>query len=207
MDLYFSKGSDLRFRFPVTPRAVSITTPGRGRTAALIDTTEISLPGGPGLREIVFEALLPNQNYPFAVYQDGIFQPAAHFLGLIGRLETEREPFIFIFNGQSLPVTLEDCTVGEDASYGGDVMARLRLREAREAAVRVIRPSGGEAPPRPPPQAPPPATYTVVRGDTLWAIAKRHLGSGARWPEIHALNKDKVTNPNLIFPGQELVLP
>jgi hypothetical protein len=50
MDLFFTRDSALRFRFPVTPRAVSITAPGRGRSATLIDTAEISLPGGPGLR-------------------------------------------------------------------------------------------------------------------------------------------------------------
>ncbi len=50
-------------------------------------------------------------------------------------------------------------------------------------------------------------TYTVAAGDTLWGIATRFLGNGARWPEIHEANKDKIENPNLIYPGQTLVIP
>jgi nucleoid-associated protein YgaU len=50
-------------------------------------------------------------------------------------------------------------------------------------------------------------TYTIVAGDTLWAIAQRFLGNGARWPEIHEANKDKIDNPNMIYPGQTIVIP
>jgi nucleoid-associated protein YgaU len=208
MDLYFTKNTALRFRFPVTPRAVSLTAPGRGRTAALIDTTEISLPGGPGLREVSFEALLPNRRYPFAVYPDGVFRPAGYYLAMIEQLKAEREPFTVILGEKSMTVTLEGFTIAEDASFGGDVMISVRLRGTREAAVRILRPSGGVSPPpRPAPQTPPPRTYTVVRGDTLWAIARRFLGNGARWPEIHALNREAVPDPNLIRVGQVLRLP
>lgn len=50
-------------------------------------------------------------------------------------------------------------------------------------------------------------SYTVKSGDSLWAIAKKYYGNGAKWPKIHAANKDKVKNPNLIYPGQKLVIP
>lgn len=46
--------------------------------------------------------------------------------------------------------------------------------------------------------------YTVVKGDTLWGIAKMHLGSGHRYTEIVALNGLK---SSLIFAGQQLKLP
>ncbi|HQZ71067.1 MAG TPA: LysM peptidoglycan-binding domain-containing protein [Anaerolineae bacterium] len=50
-------------------------------------------------------------------------------------------------------------------------------------------------------------TYTVVPGDTLWAISARFLGNGARWKEIYEANKDKIKSPNLIYPGQTFVIP
>jgi nucleoid-associated protein YgaU len=208
MDLYFSKNAELRFRFPVTPRALRITSPARGGAVMTVDATEISLQNGLGLLDISFDALLPNRRYPFAVYGGGVFRPAAYFLGSIERLKTERGEFTMIFNDRSLSVTLESYSISEDASYGGDIMVGIRLREARVSSLRVIQPVTGQAPPRrPPPQAPAPKTYTVVKGDTLWAIAKRFLGNGTRWPEIHKLNKDKISNPNLIYPGERLVLP
>jgi nucleoid-associated protein YgaU len=50
-------------------------------------------------------------------------------------------------------------------------------------------------------------TYVVKSGDTLSKIAKELLGDANRWPEILAANKDKITDPNAIKPGQELKIP
>jgi nucleoid-associated protein YgaU len=56
----------------------------------------------------------------------------------------------------------------------------------------------------------PPArtTYTVVRGDSLWKIAKVCLGKGSRWGEIYELNKSVIgKNPGMIYIGQVFRLP
>ena len=47
-------------------------------------------------------------------------------------------------------------------------------------------------------------TYTVVRGDCLWNIAKKLLGSGSRYTEIKELNGMK---NNTIYAGQVLKIP
>jgi nucleoid-associated protein YgaU len=47
----------------------------------------------------------------------------------------------------------------------------------------------------------------VRRGDSLWRISKRHLGNGKKWARFYRLNKRKIDNPDLIFPGQTLILP
>ena len=47
----------------------------------------------------------------------------------------------------------------------------------------------------------------MKKGDCLWNIAKLLLGDGSRYTEIYALNRDKITNPNLIYPGQVLTIP
>jgi len=47
--------------------------------------------------------------------------------------------------------------------------------------------------------------YTVVKGDCLWTIAVRAYGDGFKWVEIAKANK--LTNPNLIYPGNILTLP
>ena len=51
------------------------------------------------------------------------------------------------------------------------------------------------------------ATITVQKGDSLWRIAKEQLGSGLKWKEIYEMNMDKIKDPNLIYAGQNLVLP
>jgi nucleoid-associated protein YgaU len=50
-------------------------------------------------------------------------------------------------------------------------------------------------------------TYTVKAGDTLSAIAKTHLGSAGAYMKIFELNKDQLTDPDKIKPGQVLRLP
>lgn len=47
-------------------------------------------------------------------------------------------------------------------------------------------------------------THTVVKGDSLWNIAKKYLGNGARYPEIKELNK---LTSNVIYSGQILKIP
>lgn len=50
-------------------------------------------------------------------------------------------------------------------------------------------------------------TVTVARGDTLVALARKHLNDEHRWREIYELNKDKLSSPDNIREGMELKLP
>ncbi|MBT9175236.1 MAG: hypothetical protein DDT22_00910 [candidate division WS2 bacterium] len=49
--------------------------------------------------------------------------------------------------------------------------------------------------------------YAIVveKGDSLWKIAQMYCGDGSLWPEIAKYNEIK--NPNLIYPGQEILIP
>lgn len=76
--------------------------------------------------------------------------------------------------------------------------------------------SGGSstAPPAAPPAAtPPPAAaaerrHVVAAGDSLSKIAKKHYGDASQWRRIYEANRETIGgNPDLIHPGQDLVIP
>jgi nucleoid-associated protein YgaU len=52
-----------------------------------------------------------------------------------------------------------------------------------------------------------PVFHTVVKGDTLWKIAEKTLGKGARYPEIFEANRPMLSDPDKIYPGQMLRIP
>lgn len=50
-------------------------------------------------------------------------------------------------------------------------------------------------------------TYTVVSGDSLSKIARHEYGDAGAWHRIYEANRDIITNPDLIYPGQTLRIP
>ena len=79
-------------------------------------------------------------------------------------------------------------------------------RAAEEQAVAAEQAQRAPAPAAPAPTATPaPQTYTVQRGDTLSAIAKRFYGHASEYRRIATANN--IANPDLIHPGQQLVIP
>ncbi|MGV7214745.1 LysM peptidoglycan-binding domain-containing protein [Bradyrhizobium sp. UFLA05-112] len=47
----------------------------------------------------------------------------------------------------------------------------------------------------------------VIRGDSLWQISRRAYGDGLSYALIYNANRDKIHNPDRIYPGQTFVLP
>ncbi|MDO6726759.1 LysM peptidoglycan-binding domain-containing protein [Cognatishimia sp. 1_MG-2023] len=48
---------------------------------------------------------------------------------------------------------------------------------------------------------------TVQPGNTLWAIAKESYGDGIQYVKVFEANKDRIRNPDLIYPGQIFTVP
>jgi nucleoid-associated protein YgaU len=93
-------------------------------------------------------------------------------------------------------------TVATEAQKNEIWMAIKTIPTWQNDIVADIQVTGGPAPAEAPAK-----TYTVKSGDTLSKIAKEHLGDANAYMKIFDLNKDQLTNPDAIKPGQVLRLP
>jgi nucleoid-associated protein YgaU len=51
------------------------------------------------------------------------------------------------------------------------------------------------------------SSKVISRGDSLWHISRITYGDGSRYALVYRANRDRIRDPNLIYPGQTLVLP
>lgn len=90
-------------------------------------------------------------------------------------------------------------------TWQNDINADIRVTGGTQPAASPT--PAAAKPAAPPPPAAPPKTYTVKAGDTLSQIAKDHLGNAGAYMKIFEINKDQLSDPNKIMPGQVLRLP
>lgn len=209
---------------PVPPEKLELKIKNNNKTLDLINDGEINILKNAGLTEISFDILLPNTRYPFANYEDG-YKEASYYLEEIEKLKVNKNPFQFIVTrtkpnnvlmfDTNMKVAIEDYTIKEEAKEGFDVSVSIKLKQYREYATKTMeitikqeRPVVTQTQARPVSNSNNTSTsYTVVKGDCLWKIAKRFYGIGSRWTEIYNANKSKIKNPNLIYPGQVFAIP
>ena len=165
---------------PITPSKVTVKINNQNKTMTLINGEEINILKAAGLSDVSFELVLPQVSYPFS---NGGSQSAAYYLSLFDRLKVS-------------------INLKQYRAYGTKTVTVQPAKTSGGTATATVK-----AAPRPTTTAPKAATYTVKSGDCLWNIAKKQLGNGADYTKIYNLNKDKIKNPNLIYPGQVLTLP
>ncbi|HIT73298.1 MAG TPA: LysM peptidoglycan-binding domain-containing protein [Candidatus Fimicola cottocaccae] len=207
---------------PVTPQSLEIKIKNQNKTVTLINDTEYNFLKGAGLTEISFDILLPAVKYPFAVYENG-FKNQKYYLDELERLKVSKKPFRF-YVSRELPngiglydtdmnVSLEDYTIKESADNGFDLTVSISLKQCISVTTTDINISSDGAATEEKTrvessQAPTPQneSYIVKKGDTIWALAKYYYGDGSKYKLIASANP-QITNPNLIYVGQVLVIP
>lgn len=221
---------------PVAPSKLQLKISNKNKKVTLIDEGEINILKQAGLTDVSFDLLLPNVQYPFAVYKSG-FKDAKYFLDEIEKLKTENKPFQFIVTrllpsgkmlfDTNMKVSLESYDINEDAGQGFDVVVSIKLKQYREYGTKICNVTFADETPKVsvetarPAENPPSTgtTYTVVKGDCLWSIAKKFYGNGSKYTVIYDANKTVIeetakkhgrkssSNGHWIYSGTELTIP
>ncbi|MEF2641442.1 MAG: LysM peptidoglycan-binding domain-containing protein [Clostridia bacterium] len=224
MAYYFYLGNVL---LPIPPKKLELKISNQNKTYDLMNYSEINVLKSPGLTSIEFDILLPNVKYPFATYKNN-FQNAKYFLGILENLKVNKSAFQFIVirkfpNGTgifdtNIKVSLEDYTITDSTDEGFDTTVKIKLKQYREYSTKTVKVTIKQY--KPPvvtrtvttnntaaASKPSGQNYTVRSGDCLWNIAKKFYGNGSQYTKIYNANRDKIKNPNLIYPNQVLWIP
>lgn len=221
---------------PVTPSKLTLKINGSNKTMNLINDGEINILKSPGLTDISFTCMLPQNRYPFAKYQGGFKKPT-YYLELFEALKISRKPFSFIVIREkpndkhlfdtNIKVGIEDYQIVEDAEeYGFDVGVDVKLKQWKNYGTKEIElyqetqhngstVTMGVLIQHRESDKSIVKKYTVQLGDALYTIARAVYGDGEKYVDIYEANKTLIDNANrgtgqtkyMIYPGQVLTIP
>lgn len=197
------EGGGERLTLEVNPTELSFSRSTGMMKQELLTVGEYAEPTRRGLLSATISTFLPGSNSPFK----SAGRTQADTLRLLMRWQEEGETLRLTVPG----VSTVSCFISSfsksalegdmDVPISLELTQRRTLREKAAAAGRAVEEARrGELKK--------PSEYTVKAGDNLSRIAKLIYGDSAKWRDIYEANQSVIgSNPNLIRPGQELVLP
>jgi nucleoid-associated protein YgaU len=220
MDIYLTElATGDRLRFPMLPTEVPMKHAVQFANYTILSIGEVRIPSGNSLDGYTWSAILPGKAREKAPFVRTWIDPKAAIKWIKDKQPDKGKPKKLRLMVTEKPINtdvyLSNFTPQVTGGYG-DYNYTITLIQAKNIKITASgtastsediplanKPKKEERP------SPPPAkTYTVVRGDTLWGIAQRFLGAGARYTEIYNANKGVIGgNPSLIHPGQVLTIP
>lgn len=204
------------FQIPVNPAEIEIKDGLDSKTYNISKLGEINMVKGGKLKEISFESFFPWNQYPFVV-TDKILSPQK-YVNYINKWMESKQPIHFIFVGRSLTInilaTIESFTTKEVSGAIGDIEYSISLKKYRPFAAKKVKiktsSKGKKKTTKKQKRSDTkqsPKTYTLVKGDSLWKVAKKFLGNPLRWTEIQKLNKIPTSKLRKLPIGLKIKLP
>lgn len=218
------------YMLPVNPEEIETTSTMAIEKYEVLKLGQIAVPANMELKEYSFEVELPGQVYPYVDIAEDKFKAASYYLDKFEEWRKKLIPVKFVaarsIDGNinledsiNTSVLIEELTITEKAGEEGDKYAKFKLLEyadcnaksAKEiakvtylsgakykkkkivATSKVSKKSTG---------------YHIVRsGESLWTIAKKYYGNGAKANIIYNANKSIIKNPGLLKTGWKLKIP
>ncbi|MEY8355262.1 LysM peptidoglycan-binding domain-containing protein [Lachnospiraceae bacterium 54-53] len=194
---------------PVNPEAFTFAESALNTKITLLNVGEVNLLGNRGLITGSLSSFFPSEKSPFFHYAD---LTPGEYLELLTKWKNSGSPIRVIVSDSDFNIMMSIDKLTQGYKEGSkDLDYTLELTEYRKLNVPAVkvstvvnRPSGLESRPDTTTNG---KTHTVVKGESLWAIAKKYYGNGAQFKKILEANRDKIKNQDLIYPGQVFVIP
>ncbi|ANB55794.1 lysM domain protein [Anoxybacillus sp. B7M1] len=219
-EFWFAWPDGTKSRLPVLPSELNISNGSQNESINIAGLGEVTIIQDPAAKTISFSSIFPAQYSPICEYEN--FSAPWVFVERINMFKKSDKPARFIVTGTPInyPVTIEDFNYKEGEYDVGDISYEITLKEFRFVTVRKVdtRPKSSTvatATKRPNTQTKP-KTYTVKKGDTLWALARKFYNDSSQLKKLWEANKDmlikrdkrNIKQPgHWIYPGQVLKIP
>ena len=219
MEIYLGT-DDNKIRFPVVPPSIGVNRSNNIDVESVIKLGEVPIFNGTSLKTIELTSFFPNQEYSFCDYT-GFMKPY-EFSEKIQKWMYEGKPLRVIVtdsptNMQCLIQQFD--TVEQDGTR--DLYFTLNLLEYRPIEVPNLSSNNTSSNSNNTQNTSRPSetnnnsnnqqkTHKVVKGDTLYDIAKKYYGNGNLYTKIKEANKSKypsLAKNNIIQVKWELIIP
>ena len=213
--IYFETKDTNVYRIPVNPEKITIDTSADTNEYRVLNGDKVLIAEGAALDKIKFETEFPEtqRNYTNAGFID-----AVTWKEMLLSWQINGTPVRVIASSDSNNtinklVLVTELSIAESAGEEGDMTIGITLTEYIEPVKRYVIISDNEIVDSSETGIHNPALgidgkeYVIVSGDTLWGLAKTFYGNGILYTKIYDANKDKISNPNLIYPGQKIIIP
>lgn len=223
VDIYIrEKNGSREIRIPWLPEKIDYKSGGIfAATYDIMNKGEVAVPTGRGLATVSWSSEFPGKNRTDRSMMRGSWKDPSHYHKILEDWRNKQTELRIMVTGYpiNLDVFLEDYEAAPAGGFG-DMEYSVTFKENRDITITSKTVATAKKKATTTKRSTPKTTsYTIKKGDTLWAIAEKHLGSGAKWKTIYNANKSIIektakkygkkssSSGHWIYPGVKLQIP
>lgn len=206
---------------PITPENYSVTNDMQVETVKLASIGDINIPTFNAPQAITIEGIFSTNNNAYDFLNTNLMPDfinrSIDYVTVLNSWKNAKDIIRVLIlkrgtteNRLDAKFYLKSVTIDGEYEGTGDISYSLDFVEYREVSVNNANNTPSDTENRDVNKASTPSAtsnknYTVVKGDSLWSIARKFYGNGNEYNKIVSANNIK--NPNLIYPGQTFIIP
>lgn len=190
VDIYIRERSGNReIRVPWLPESIDFESGGTiFAEYDIMNRGTVAVPTGAELGEWSWESVFPGEYRTDTSMLRGSWNAPSYYHNILEDWRKNRTPLHLLVVGYPInaDVYLSDYTAKATGGFG-DMEYSVKFLEERQ--ILVTSTNVEETTKSTSRVTPETTSYTVKKGDTLWDIARKYMGSGTKWESIYNANK------------------